>query len=267
MLGVLFLILTVSATAGIYLGVGTETLSLWWLLPILIGCYIGVIVSYFLFLIVASIFLPSKKKPIKKPNAYCRCMIVLTMRWFMGLLRVHLRFRCDRELPNEPCVVISNHISAIDPLTLLAALKQRNIVYICKESVLRIPLVGRYIYNAGFVGINRENGMKALRTLHQAAEEMRGTGVDVGIFPEGTRSRTGELLRFKTGAFVLAKNAKAPIVVMTTKGTDRIRKRYPWRSTNVELEVWEIIASETVDLLSADELCERCREIITQNLR
>ena len=264
MLGALFLILAAVATAGIYLGVGVSSLSLWWSLPILIGCYLGVIVLYFVFLIIASLFLPSKKKPIKKPNAYCRFMIVLTMRYLMGLLRIRLRFHCDRELPQEPCVVISNHISAIDPLTLLATLKKRNIVYICKESVLRIPLVGRYIYNAGFVGINRENGMKALRTLHRAAEEMKTTGVDVGIFPEGTRSRTGELLRFKTGAFVLAKNAQSPIVVMTTTGTDRVFKRFPWRSTRVELKVLDVIGRETVEALSADELCEQARAIIEQ---
>ena len=131
---------------------------------------------------------------------------------------------------------------------------------------MKIPLVGTYIYHAGFFGIDRENGMRALRTLKSAAEIMKSSGIDMGIYPEGTRSKTGELLEFKSGAFLLAKRADAPVVIMATRGTEKIVKRFPFRSTRVELEVLEVIEKEKIKELSMDDLCAYVRGVLEKAL-
>ena len=140
------------------------------------------------------------------------------------------------------------------------------LAFISKESNMKIPLVGTYIYHAGFFGIDRENGMRALRTLKSAAELMKATGIDMGIYPEGTRSKTGELLEFKPGAFLLAKRADAPVVIMATRGTEQVVRNFPFRRTKVEFEILEVIEKERVKELSIEELSAYVRSVLENAL-
>ena len=263
MLSLLLLILSIGGTVGAYLLF--PSLSLWLLLPIFLAAYVGAVVLYFVFLVLSAPFLPMKK-PIKKPNAYCRFMIGTTMNWLMGLLRIRVKLIHAEKLPQEPCVIVSNHRSDFDPMTMLAVLRRRKLAYISKKENFKLPLVGCYIYHAGFISIDRENSRRAVMALQTAAERMRETGVDIGIYPEGTRSKTGKLLRFKTGAYLLAQKANAPIVVMTTSGTDRIFKGWPFRSSHVELEVLEVIDKERVQAMTLDALADYSRALIEKKL-
>ncbi len=263
MLSLLLLILSIGGTVGTYLLF--PSLSLWLLLPIFLAAYVGAVVLYFVYLILSAPFLPMKK-PIKKPNRYCRFMIGTTMNWLMGILRIRVKLIRAEKLPQEPCVIVSNHRSDFDPMTMLAVLRHRKLAYISKKENFKIPLVGCYIYHAGFISIDRENSRRAVMALQTAADRMRETGVDIGIYPEGTRSKTGKLLRFKTGAYLLAQKAHAPIVVMTTKGTEHVFKGWPFRSAKVELEVLEVIDKERVQTMSLEELADHTRGLIEQKL-
>lgn len=257
------LILSALGTAALYLGV--PTISPWWILPIALGCFVLFNAGYALYIVVSSFFLDTKK-PIERPTPYCRFVIWLTMDWLMTLFRVRVTVKGSELLPDCPTVIVSNHRSAFDPLTLLAAMKKRHLVYICKESVMKIPFIGPYIYRGGFIGIDRTNGMRAYRALVSAAGEITRTGVDVGIYPEGTRSKDCTLLRFKTGAFVLAQKAHAPIVIATTQGTERAVREVFWKRTNVVIEIVEVIDAETVAAKKPDELAEYARSVIEQKL-
>ena len=109
--------------------------------------------------------------------------------------------------------------------------------------------------------------MRAMRTIKRASELVVSEQMIMGIYPEGTRSKTGELLEFKEGAFLLAKRAKAPVVVITTKGTNQIAKNKIIKSTKVELDVIEVIDSETVQNLKLSELSAHVRESIANALQ
>ena len=264
MLNYLFLLLAAVGTGVLYLTL--PALSPWWIVPIFLGGFVAFTLLYILILLVWALFLP-KRKPVKKPKPVCTFMIYLTMDWLMKLMRVRVKLTGLEKLPNEPCLWVSNHRSDFDPMTVLAVLRKRRIAYISKEANFKIPIVGNFIHHAGFLAIDRGNGMRAMRTLKQAAELMKNEGVDIGIYPEGTRSKTGELLRFKSGAFLLAKKAEAPIAVLTTKGTDRIPKNFPFRATTVEIEILTVIDRETVMETEREELTERVRNIIEENLK
>lgn len=263
LLNLIFLLIAVCGTGGFYFGF--PTLSPWWILPILLGCFVGAIVLYLLVLFIVSLFMPLGKQ-IKKPSPFCRFIIWLTMDWLMSLFRIRIQLIGREKLPDEPCVIVSNHRSDFDPMTMLAILRERKLVYISKESNFKIPLVGRFIFYAGFLSIDRNNGRRALQTLSHAAEMMQSIGVDVGIYPEGTRSRNGQMLRFKTGAFILAKNANAPIVVLSTNGTEKISKNVPFRKTCVEMEVLEVIDKERVQAMTNEELCAYTHDRIEKRL-
>ena len=264
MLHYLFLALAAIATVTLYLI--TPTISLLWILPLFVAAFVGVILLYLLFLFVASLFLSQKKK-ITAPKAFCAFMIRITMDWLMRLFRIRIKLTGTEKIPDEPCIIVSNHRSDFDPMTVLAVLKGRKLSYISKDANFRIPIVGNFIHHAGFLAIDRGNGMRAMRTLKQAAEMMKVAGVDIGIYPEGTRSKTGELLRFRPGAFVLAKRADAPLVIMTTKGTELISKNVPFRSTKVELQIIGVLDRETVSAMEQDEISTVVRDMIEENLK
>lgn len=236
-----------------------------WLLPLFVGLFVGLNASFFLALWFSTIFLP-KKDPIEKTlNVYG--LIWFVCDWITSLLRVKIDFRGMEKFPKEPFVLVSNHISSFDPVVVLAKVRGRKIAFVSKPSNFKIPVAGAYVHQAGFLAIDRENAMRAMRTIKRASELVVSEQMIMGIYPEGTRSKTGELLEFKEGAFLLAKRANAPIVVITTKGTNNISKDKIFKTTKVELEVIEIIDKETVKDLKLNELSAHVRESIANALQ
>jgi 1-acyl-sn-glycerol-3-phosphate acyltransferase len=116
----------------------------------------------------------------------------------------------------QPVIFMSNHESQLDPPILIAALPVPA-VYIAKKEVKYLPFVGWAAWIAGVIFIDRGDRDRAINSIHEAALQIRG-GKNVVIFPEGTRSRTGEMLPFKKGGFALAREADVPIVPMATVG-------------------------------------------------
>ncbi len=262
LMNILLVAVAIGASLAIFLGVGG--FSAWWLLLLIPGCYLGAVILYFAVLFVISLFMP-RKEP-KKTSNVCRFFIWFTMDWLMGMMGIRVKLTGAEQFPDCPCVLVSNHRSDFDPMTLLAVFRKRRLVYISKQENFKIPIVGPFIRNAGFLAIDRENGMRALRTLKAAGERMKEERLDVGIYPEGTRSRTGKLLRFKSGAFYLAQKADAPIVVLTTRGTEKINKRFLFTPVTVFLDVVAVLDRETVASLSVDELATKTRSIIEEHL-
>ena len=116
----------------------------------------------------------------------------------------------------QPVIFMSNHESQMDPPILVAALPLPA-VYIAKQELKYVPFIGWAAWAAGVIFIDRGDRERAVRSIHDAAMQIRG-GKNVVIFPEGTRSRTGEMLPFKKGGFALAQDAGVPIIPMATVG-------------------------------------------------
>jgi 1-acyl-sn-glycerol-3-phosphate acyltransferase len=116
----------------------------------------------------------------------------------------------------QPVIFMSNHESQMDPPILVAALPVPA-VYIAKQELKFLPFIGWAAWAAGVIFIDRGDRDRAIRSIHAAAMEIRG-GKNVVIFPEGTRSRTGQMLPFKKGGFALAQDAGVPIIPMATVG-------------------------------------------------
>lgn len=262
MLNLVLLLLSVAVSLALVLCI--PALSAWWLFGMIPLGYVLLTALYFVLLFATVPFLP-KGREGERTSRFCRRIIWLSTDWLLFLLRIRVKL-VGLDLPEEPCVLVSNHRSDFDPMVVLLKTRKRNLVYISKPSNFKYPLVGPFLRGAGYCPIDRDNGMRALRTLKTAAERMKTDGLDIGIYPEGTRSKTGELLEFKTGAFYLAKKANAPIAVMTTEGTEWVAKNLPRRKTDIRLNVVEIISREEVASLSSEELSARVRNTIARNL-
>jgi len=259
-----YIFLALSALASVLI---TALSGIYWLwaFPIFLGIFIVINPLYFCILWVSTVFMP-KKDPIDKPLKGIYFMIQFSTEWLVTLLRIKVRFNGMDKLPDEPFVLVSNHLSNFDPIVVLSKIKKRKIAFISKASNFKIPVAGVYVHNAGFLAIDRENAMNALRTLKRAGEMMNREQMIMGIYPEGTRSKSGELLEFKEGAFLLARRANAPIVVMSTHGTNLISKRSPWRRTVVDLNVLDVIDRETVKATPLADMSDRVRATIAADL-
>ena len=137
----------------------------------------------------------------------------------LGLWLCGIRFKvAGREnLPlDRAAVYCSNHQSNVDPPMLFTALHPRmHILY--KHEIDQIPVLARAFRMGGFIPIDRRNKESAMRSIEKGAESIRA-GNSFLIFPEGTRSKTDEMLPFKKGGFVMAIKAGAPIVPVAISG-------------------------------------------------
>ena len=89
----------------------------------------------------------------------------------------------------------------------------------------------------------------------------------VGIYPEGTRSKTSELLPFHAGSFKTAQRANVPLAVACVRGTEKIKKRLFLRPTDVYLDILEVIPAAQVKAMSTVELSDYARRRIEEGLK
>jgi 1-acyl-sn-glycerol-3-phosphate acyltransferase len=138
--------------------------------------------------------------------------------WMLGV-RVRMR-GLERLDPAQVYVFAPNHQSHLDILCLLGWLPGAT-RFAAKASLWKHRVVGGVLDTLGMVPIDREDPAKAIDALRRAEGERQS----IVVFPEGTRSRTGQLLPFKMGAFVLAINAGLPVVPVVCRGTRRLMPR------------------------------------------
>jgi len=117
-------------------------------------------------------------------------------------------------------IYMCNHVSNIDPPIVIPAIPKRTSVLVKKE-VFRIPVLATAMRMGQLVPVDRTDRDSAINSLKKA-QEVLASGVNMSVFPEGTRSQTGELLPFKKGPFYMALDAGVPIVPMTILGTRAI---------------------------------------------
>ena len=182
----------------------------------------------------------------------------------LGLSGIKYRVAGAEHIPRNRAVVFcSNHQSNVDPPVLFEALHPRtHILY--KAELDAIPLLARAFRVGGFIPVDRRNKEAALRSIEAGAASLR-SGNTFLIFPEGTRSRTDELLPFKKGGFIMAIKGQAPIVPVAVQGgRDAMRKGSRIvRPVTVSIRVGEPIETAGLTLQDRDALIVKTRERIT----
>lgn len=137
----------------------------------------------------------------------------------LGLALAGIRYRVTgaEHLPrNRPVVFCANHVSNLDPPLLFLVLHRRlRLLY--KAEFGKVPVLGRAIRLGGFIAVERSNPEQGHWAVEQAVRALQG-GQTFLVFPEGTRSRTGELLPFKKGSFIMALKAQVPVVPVAMEG-------------------------------------------------
>ncbi len=142
-------------------------------------------------------------------------------RW--GLRWAGIRLEVDglEKVPGDgPLIFMGNHQGNFDILALSLAIPRR-FSWVAKKELFQIPVFGGAMRRAGYIPLDRSDGRRALKSMNDAAARIR-SGSSVMVFPEGTRSKDGNLLPFKRGGFLLAAKAQVPIVPFTINGSTKI---------------------------------------------
>lgn len=231
------------------------------------GCFLALNLLYLVVVWVATWFV-NQQKPLSRQNAVCRsgCIYTACLLNCYGWVRVHVR-GADKLPEPERFLLVCNHRSLFDPMVITDKLRKFNISFVSKASNMRIPLFGAMGYGAGYLALDRENDRKALTTILTAADYLKRGLCSIAIYPEGTRSRSGELLPFHAGSFKIAQRANAPLVISSISGTEKIKKNLFRRCTDVYLDILEVLPVEKVKAMSTMELADYSRRLIAENLK
>jgi 1-acyl-sn-glycerol-3-phosphate acyltransferase len=138
----------------------------------------------------------------------------------LGLMLAGVRVRArglehlgdDRNL-----VLMANHASLLDPCVLLEAVPV-DFKVLVKRELFKVPFLGTAMLRAGLIPVDRANREQARQSIVRAVESLRAGNCFL-VFPEGTRTRTGELGELKKGVFIAAMEAGSRIVPVAVRGT------------------------------------------------
>ena len=160
-------------------------------------------------------------------------------------------------------VFCANHQSNVDPPVLFDAVHpMMHILY--KAEIEKIPVLARAFRYGGFIPVDRRNKEAAMRSIEAGAQSIRA-GNSFLIFPEGTRSRTADMLPFKKGGFIMAIKAQAPVVPVAVQGGRDSMRKGSWivRPVTVSIRIGEPIETAGVRLEDRNAIIEKTRARIT----
>ena len=174
------------------------------------------------------------------------------------------KFSTSGTLPDDmrrPYVVVSNHESFVD---MLISHLPTEMKWMSKIEILRIPLVGWMMRLARDIPLERGDATSTAKAL-EASSERLNSKVSVMIFPEGTRSKTGELREFKSGAFRLAIEHQVPVLPLAVHGTRAALRKHDWLLGHgrAEVRVLDPVSTEGMTMDDMPALRTQVRDMIS----
>ncbi len=185
--------------------------------------------------------------------------------WINPVWRVHVHGRHNIE-HGHTYVLVANHLSLLDILIMFRLF--RDFKWVSKVEVFKVPVIGWNMRLNGYIPLRRGD-RESVVAMFAACRRTIAAGSSVMIFPEGTRSLTGEMRPFKLGAFELAQETRVPIVPIVIKGTHNALPKHGFLLQgrhNISLTALPAVPVAVVESMSAEELAAHVRTIIAAEL-
>lgn len=181
-------------------------------LPLLRGyvflAFVGLIT--FVLGVVGFPFLLVGEKAARRIMIYWTKLVLWALKVFCGVTH---RIEGAENIPSGPAIIAANHQSMWETISLVAILPNPSMVF--KRELENIPIYGFWARGTGHIMVDRGAGARAIRSLRKQAEARLSAGAQVVIFPEGTRTRAGEVRSLQPGVAAIYKAVDAPVVPVT----------------------------------------------------
>ena len=167
----------------------------------------------------------------------------------------------------ETYVIVSNHQSQLDILVSFGLFKPFK--WVSKIEVFKVPLIGWNMSLNNYVKLRRGNRESIVKMMQDCSTHLKN-GSSIFLFPEGTRSPTGQIKTFKPGAFTLALKEKVNILPVVINGSKDVLPKHSLAlkgSHHISVEVLPEISYESIKDYSAEELAKQVESLITQKLK
>ena len=180
---------------------------------------------------------------------------------------------CEREIKKiketkEPVILISNHQSNLDIPTLLGYLPL-DFAFIAKKEMKTWPLIGGWMKALNCIFLDRKNVRQGMKDMKNAMSKVKD-GYSYVIFPEGSRTETGEVGEFKKGSFKLATDTKVRILPITISGTYTVQSKKSLKvkgNKNIKVIVDKPIDLTTLPIQEQKNIHKIVNDIIKDNLK
>lgn len=235
---------------------------------IAIGAFIIEVIIFFIGLFLLTFHI-DKKKPVSKQSPFYRRLMIGFSNFLFSLFSISATFVSKvKPRNNKNYIVVCNHRSNLDSIIVDRYFKKRPMIFIGKQSLLKIPFVGKAIHAAGYQEIDRENVKLQLEQINHVCKLINNSKktLSLGIFPEGTRNTGEGILPFKNGAFFIAKNTKTDIVISVLEGSDNIKHNLLFKKHHVKYTILEIFAYEKFKDMSNNEIGDYCKQVMENYL-
>ena len=223
--------------------------------------------SLFFILLIILIGILTPMLNYKKPSKFSNFLITEGYGYLSAMAGIHCKFIGKEKLPKDtPFLLVSNHISNFDNMITSYVLRSKKIVWISKKENFKLPVARHYMKRACYLCLDRGNLKAGLDIMTRAGEVMKNKIASVGVYPEGKRGDGIAMRPFKAGCFKSVLWGQCPLVICSIKGTENIKKHFPFRPTKVTLEILDVLPYEQIKDKSTIELAEYSQKIVQQSL-
>ena len=247
---------------------GFDSLNWLWILPAgYAGVYIVLAALAFGFLILLCV--PVKLDvPQEHDDPFYRRAINCYVDAAMGLLKTRMDVFGLEKIPKSGrFMVVSNHLSFMDPVVVTRYFKHSQLAFISKRENADMFIVGKMMHKTMCQMINRENNREGLKTILNCIRLLKEDECSIAVFPEGYINEDYKLHHFRAGVFKIATKAKVPIVVCTLNNTNKILPNAArLKTVDASFHVLDVIQPEQYENMLTTEIADRIYTMMAQDL-
>ena len=223
------------------------------------GIFVLLFLSVFSLFALPIVWLIGKNDRVKREKA-ARAIIDRALHFLCFTLGIKSKLVGKENLPSEPCLIVGNHRSFFDVITLFPHMHGIRIGFVGKKEFGKVFTFKLWLLYCGCFLLDRDDPRAGLRTINDAINALSG-GANIVIYPEGTRNHNDELLPFHEGSFRIAEKSRCPIVPLVHIHTDdAFEKHFPYATPRKDLVniIGEPIITKELDRQGFKDACQKC---------
>ena len=241
-------------------------------LGIFVGTLLLCVILFFVILIILGLGVDKKKQRTTQSKYYRRNLIFME-RCLGSLFGMKMHFKGKEYLStSESYFIVANHRSNLDSALIDIYLKNKPLVFIAKESLFKIPFVGKLIAGSGYLSLDRGNVKQEFEKISLAIDMLtrESNPISVAVFPEGTRNENPDnkdVQEFHPGTFRIAFKSRKPIAIIALRGTKEVNNNLLFKRHHCYLDIIEVLDYDQYKDMDVNSLSLYCHNKISNFLK